>query len=152
MPIKPLDYHLELGRQARAAARARRADRRPAATWCTTCAGSNWGRADAGFDWAQRFDEAAQGRDAGRSDGDAARLAGHRDFGNAVPTPDHFIPLLYLAGLAGAAGQPTEVLVDGYAYGSLSMTAYMLGLSCARGAGEGEQSTPGPVPPDASNI
>ena len=33
---------------------------------------------------------------------EAAALDGHRDFRTAVPTPDHFIPLLYLAGLAGA--------------------------------------------------
>ena len=57
---------------------------------------------------------------------DLAALRGHSDFGAAVPTPDHFIPLLYLAGLASAAGSTAEVLVDGYTYGSLSMTSYTL--------------------------
>ena len=32
--------------------------------------------------------------------------------------------LLHLAGLASAGGGSTEVLVEGYTYGSLSMTSY----------------------------
>jgi 4,5-DOPA dioxygenase extradiol len=55
-----------------------------------------------------------------------AALPSHRDFVAAAPTPDHFIPLLYLAGLADASGRATEALVDGYVYGSLSMTSYGL--------------------------
>ena len=85
----------------------------------------DWSRPDDGFDWAYRFDEAAKDiltNDPGR----AASLAGHADFHRAVPTPDHFIPMLYLAGLASAAGKPADVLVDGYAMGSLSMTSYTL--------------------------
>ena len=33
---------------------------------------------------------------------EVGRLDGHRDFDLAVPTPDHFLPLLYVAGVAGA--------------------------------------------------
>jgi 4,5-DOPA dioxygenase extradiol len=36
------------------------------------------------------------------------------------------LPLLYLAGLGAATSRAAEVLVDGYAAGSLSMTAYTL--------------------------
>jgi 4,5-DOPA dioxygenase extradiol len=115
--------------------------------------GMDWGRTDDGFDWAQRFDEDAKERMLGEPT-EMATLDAHRDFGLAVPTPDHFIPALYLAGLAGASGQrDTEVLVDGYAYGSLSMTAYTIGMACPDVTGGGgspkEAST---APPEASNI
>ena len=84
----------------------------------------DWSHEDVGFDWAQRFDEAARSVVVD-SPGDVLTLTGHPDYRLAVPTPDHFIPLLYFAGVAGAdpSRQP-EVLIDGYAYGSLSMTCY----------------------------
>ncbi len=83
-----------------------------------------------------------------------ATLDAHGDHGNAVPTPDHFIPALYLAGLAGAAGeQGAGILVDGCAYGSLSMTTYTLGLDCVLTveAGGAPQLPPG-VPADGTSI
>ena len=86
----------------------------------------NWERPDAGFDWARRFDEAAR-RVVVESPGDVLRLVEHPDYALAVPTPDHFIPLLYFAGLAAAdtsSADSPRVLVDGYANGSLSMTSY----------------------------
>jgi 4,5-DOPA dioxygenase extradiol len=82
-------------------------------------------RPESGFDWAERFDEAAQ-QLMTTAPGDFGRLGGDPDFAMAAPTPDHFLPLAYLAGLAAQAGQKADVLVDGYAMGSLSMTCYTL--------------------------
>jgi len=79
-----------------------------------------------GFDWARRFDDAARDQ-LTNSPGTSVDLRHHVDFAHAVPTPDHFIPLLYVAGLADAAGSNADVLTEGYTYGSLSMTSYTLG-------------------------
>jgi 4,5-DOPA dioxygenase extradiol len=84
-------------------------------------------RAERGFAWAERFDEAAR---AILTDGSAEEfvdLEHHPDYQRCVPTPDHYFPALYLAGLAAAADERASVLVDGYALGSLSMTSYTLG-------------------------
>ena len=154
---KSLDYHLELGRKL-APLRERGVLVIASGNVVHNLGAVQWAMADNGYDWAHRFDEAA--REQMLSDPTAvARLDAHRDFRTAVPTPDHFIPLLYLAGLAGT-GAPTaarrpddppqdvDVLVDGYAYGSLSMTAYTLGLSCpGSGEGQGDSAGPGGRPP-----
>lgn len=86
----------------------------------------DWDQPEAGYDWARSFGEAAR-EIMTNSPGSIGELANHEAFELAVPTPDHFIPLLYLAGLARAAGRPADVLVDGYAMGSLSMAAFTLG-------------------------
>jgi 4,5-DOPA dioxygenase extradiol len=149
---KPLDYHLELGAKL-APLRDRDVLIIASGNVVHNLRGMDWDLADDGYDWAQRFDEDAKARML-TDPTEFATLDAHRDFGNAVPTPDHFIPALYLAGLAGAAQSPeTEVLVDGYSYGSLSMTAYTLGLSCPHPSGEGGAAKPpSDVPPDESNI
>lgn len=82
---------------------------------------------DLGFAWAQRFDDAAR-ETLLDEPGNVLALQAHADFASAVPAPDHFVPMLYLAGLAAAAGERPEVLVDGYANGSLSMTSYAVGV------------------------
>ena len=66
------------------------------------------------------------------SPGDGVAVQGHTDFAMAEPTPEYFIPLLYMAGLASAAGETAHVLVDGYAMGSLSMVPYALGCPTSR--------------------
>jgi 4,5-DOPA dioxygenase extradiol len=124
---KPFDYHLELGAQL-ALLRERGVLVVASGNVVHNLGSMSRDLANEGYDWARRFDEAAKERLLT----DPTALAGldaHADFDLAVPTPDHFIPALYLAGLAAAADtQDTHVLVDGYAYGSLSMTAYTLGL------------------------
>jgi len=55
------------------------------------------------------------------------RLSDHPYFRLAVPTPDRFLPLAYLAGVASSDGQPPNVLIDGYTMGSLSMACYTVG-------------------------
>ncbi|HUY30696.1 MAG TPA: 4,5-DOPA dioxygenase extradiol [Acidimicrobiales bacterium] len=86
----------------------------------------DWSRPDGGFEWARRFDDAVAEAVTSAPE-DLARLAEHEDFTAAAPTPDHFIPLLYLAGLAAASGERARELVRGYAMGSLSMASYALG-------------------------
>ena len=116
--------------------------------------GMNWKLSDHGYDWAQRFDHDAKERML-TDPTEFTTLDAHPDYRNAVPTPDHFIPALYLAGLAGDAhGDRPNVLVDGYAYGSLSMTAYTLGLAAPAPttATDGAPQPPATTPPDESNI
>lgn len=83
-------------------------------------------RPDGAFPWARAFDDAARQVMVDTPD-ELGRLAEHPDFARAVPTPDHFLPLAYVAGLAAATGDSVATLVDGYAMGSLSMTAYGVG-------------------------
>lgn len=101
----------------------------------------DWTQQDAGFDWARGFAERARAVMTQRP-GDAAALPLDPDFLRSHPTPEHFLPLMYLAGFAAATNQRANVLVDGYAYGSLSMASYAVGIECL----ERDQGLPGNAP------
>jgi len=121
---EPLDYHFDLGAKL-APLRERGVLIVASGNVVHNLGRIDWGSPDGAFDWARRFDEDARSTMVTEPEG-IMRLSTHSDFGLAVPTADHFVPLVYMAGLATAAGRPTEVLVDGYAMGSLSMTSYVL--------------------------
>ncbi|AKC88196.1 extradiol ring-cleavage dioxygenase [Pseudoxanthomonas suwonensis] len=113
----------------------------------------DWHQPDGAFDWSRRFDERARELMRERPH-DIPSLVSHPDYHLAVPTPDHFLPLLYIAGLAAASGRPADVLVDGYAYGSLSMTAYTLDARCQETGGDRHGAAPlaTDLPPEQANV
>lgn len=111
---------------------------------------------DQGFDWGERFDSAV--KQCMESDpGRLPDLSKHPDYALSVPTPEHFLPLLYLAGLCQAAHQPAGAFIEGCTLGSLSMTGYVLGLpGIDRGrenqTGAAPMPNPSQVPPEDTNI
>lgn len=147
--FEPLDYHLELGRKLA-----------PLRSDGVLIVGSgnivhnlravDFGQPDAGYDWAVRFDEAAR-EVLMRAPTEVAALDAHPDFAAAVPTPDHYLPLLYIAGLADT--EPLVPIVDGHCAGSISMAAYQLGGTCPpQPSGSGAPGLPAGVPALDSNM
>lgn len=111
----------------------------------------DWGRPDAAFDWTRRFDDAARIALTTKPS-DVPALERHADYAQSAPTPEHFVPLLYIAGLAGAADRPLELLIEGYAYGSLSMAAYTLDATCPVDHGDDRPAAALPDPAADTNI
>ena len=148
--LKPLDYHVELGRRL-APLRDRGVLILGSGNVVHNLRRIEWDRPDSGFEWAERFDDAVVAQ-AASEPGDILKVAGHPDYDLAVPTPDHFIPLLYIAGLAAEASEPMTPFLRGYAMGSLSMTCYGVGLEpgCTEAIGAAE--LPQDVPPDQTNV
>jgi len=122
---KPLDYHVALGAQL-AELRRRGVLILASGNIVHNLGILDWSKPDNGADWAHAFNDSAMELMT-TAPVKIAELHDHEHYGIAVPTPDHFLPLLYIAGLADEAGKTAEVLVDGYAYGSLSMTSYTVG-------------------------
>lgn len=149
--LKPLDYHVELGTRL-AALQERGLMVVASGNVVHNLRFVQWDKPDAALDWAERFDEAVV-RQLADNPGDILRVTEHPDYALAVPTPDHFIPLLYLAGMAAERRAALEPLVRGYAMGSLSMTCYGLnadGLGCSEE--HGAATVPSTVPADQTNI
>jgi len=148
--LKPLDYHVELGRRL-APLRERGIMILSSGNVVHNLRRIDWSKPDEGEAWAHRFDDAVAEQMAANP-ADILKVAEHPDYASAVPTPDHFIPLLYTAGLAAEEGSAAAFL-RGYAMGSLSMTCYGLGvdgLQCVEG--EGAAGLPEGVPADQTNI
>jgi aromatic ring-opening dioxygenase catalytic subunit (LigB family) len=87
-----------------------------------------WGRhVREPYDWALRFETAVRARLAA---GDHAGLIDYAALGDeallAVPTPEHYLPLLYVVG-ASRAGEAVSFPVEGMDGGSVSMLAVRFG-------------------------
>jgi 4,5-DOPA dioxygenase extradiol len=83
-------------------------------------------RVGEGPEWASRYDAMVQRF---VSDGDDAALVEYErqpDADLAVPTPDHYLPLLYAAGLR-RNDDACQVIVDGLDLGCVSMTSLQFG-------------------------
>ncbi|MGH9169392.1 MAG: 4,5-DOPA dioxygenase extradiol [Acidimicrobiales bacterium] len=121
---KPLDYHFQLGAQL-APLRAKGVMVLGSGNVVHNLRVVDFSAGETGTEWAHRFDDDV--REAMTSDpASLGKLAHHADFAMAAPTPDHYIPLLYIAGLASAGGQRAEAMTEGYFGGSLSMSSYRL--------------------------
>ncbi len=149
--LRPLDYHLDLARRL-APLRQRGVMVLASGNVVHNLRRLQWNEAELAYDWAERFDDAVAGQ---LSDDPAniLKVMEHPDYDLAVPTPDHFVPLLYIAGLAAADNARPEPLLRGYAMGSISMTCYGLGADielrknpcCAA-------RLPAGVPPEQTNM
>lgn len=88
----------------------------------------NWGRPDAApSEWAWRFETRV--RDL-LQQADHGPLIAYEELGpdvrSAVPSPDHYLPLIYVVSLM-KAGEPVGFPVEGFDGGSVSMLAVQMG-------------------------
>ena len=150
---EPAEYHVDLGRRL-APLRERGVFIVGSGNVVHNLRRMDRGRPEGAFDWAERFDAEVEDIMTTRP-GALAGIAAHPDYNQSAPTPEHFLPLYYLAGLCEAAGEPASVFLKGGAMGSLTMTGYTLGLGAlpaqAQGSGQGA-TVPASVPPEQTNL
>jgi 4,5-DOPA dioxygenase extradiol len=87
----------------------------------------NWHKPGEGFDWAQEANETIKKL---ILNGDHIKLANYKSLGHdvelSVPTPEHFLPLLYSLGLKENSEDIT-IHNDKLVMGSISMTSFQIG-------------------------
>lgn len=85
----------------------------------------DWSSPDGVFDWAREFDLTVS--DILATDPKAILgIEDNKNYRLSSPTPDHFLPLVYLAGMAYETKSDISKIIEGFNYGSLSMAAYSL--------------------------
>lgn len=87
-----------------------------------------WAEDTKPYDWAVRFNDKVRGYLAAREHGpliDYATLG--EDARLSVPTPDHYLPLLYVIAQQGE-NETISLPVDGIEFGSIGMLTAMVGL------------------------
>lgn len=150
---KGVDYHLALG-QKLAALRREGVLVVGSGNVVHNLGAVDFSRPDSAYDWATRFDNHAREILMDQPI-DITSMDADRDFRQAVPTPDHFLPLLYFAGLAADSGQDVRSLVQGHAVGSISMASYTIGVEYPpAGDLDNQPGAPLPtgVPADETNL
>jgi 4,5-DOPA dioxygenase extradiol len=87
----------------------------------------DWNNPEGGYDWAVEANERMKEMILSR---DHERLIRFREqgiaFQQSIPTPEHFLPLLYTLGLSSAA-DPLCIFNDRTLMGSIAMTSVRLG-------------------------
>ena len=147
----PLSYHLDLGARL-APLRERGVFILGSGNVVHNLRRVDWSYGARGFDWADRFDTHIRGLMTSEPHY-LERAQDHPDHALAVPTAEHFLPLAYVAGLCGAAGETARPFAEGRTLGSLSMTSYLVGMATPPSVARGEhgQSMPTDVAADQTN-
>ena len=86
----------------------------------------DWNRPRGGYDWCEAFDSAVATRLEARDDAGLVNYADLPGGPQSVPTPDHYLPLLYAAAAAGPDAAATTTY-EGLEMGSLSMRCVRFG-------------------------
>ena len=122
---KPASYHLELGRRL-GALRDQGVLILGSGNIVHNLGLVNFRQPDVAYDWATRFDADMQGYIANGDE--QAMLDPHRhpDGSLAVPTPDHYLPLIYVLAQY-RPGEAVHFPVEGFDGGSISMLSVQFG-------------------------